>query len=65
MSEMVPNPLSFFFSISSKLCKVTRSTITPSIFVGSIFATGTITPVLPTCKDIELILLSFSKAGNL
>ncbi len=35
-------------SISSKLCRVARSTTTPSMSVGSTMATGVTAPVRPT-----------------
>ena len=59
-----PNRISLRW-ISSKLCNVERSTVTPSISTGSTMATGVTTPLRPTWSITSLSLVSFSMAGNL
>ena len=52
---IVSPTLTSFLLISSSLCNVAFETTTPPTFTGSIFATGVIAPVLPTCIIISLI----------
>ena len=53
---MIVSPtLTSFLFISSSLCKVAFETTTPPTVTGSIFATGVIAPVRPTCIIIFLI----------